>query len=97
MNIEEFRKEYEGKLAKLGFYLEKVGSSYIKYARFIRTGEDTYLKNRLTIVFDNNEISDIKFFEQTSDYVNGKDIIKSRHIEHFKSMEDLLKFLEYGA
>jgi len=91
MNIEEFRKEYEGKLAKLGFYLEKVGSSYIKYARFIRTGENSYLRDRLSIDFDNNEISNINLFEQTSNYVNGEYIMKSKHKSHFKSMEDLLE------
>jgi len=93
MDIETFRKEYDGKLSKLGFVLEKVGSSYIKYGRFVRTGENTYLRNRLTIAFDDNGISDIKLFEQTSDYVNGKDIIKSRHREHFNSMEELLESL----
>jgi len=91
MNEKEFRKEYDERLAKLGFVLEEVGSLHIKYGRFVRTGENTYLRNRLTIAFDNNGINYISLFEKISEYVNGKDIIKSKHIEHFKSMEKLLE------
>ena len=91
MKTENFRKEYDGKLAKLGFVIEGYDTNYVIYERIIRTGDNSYLNNRLTIAFDNTGISDIELFEERSDYVNGRFIIKSKHTKHFKSMEELLE------
>jgi len=92
MNAENFRNEYDGKLAECGFVLREVGSSYLLYKKYPKDDHiaDPPPDAILTIFFDNEKIKDIKLIKYKYWLENEYTPRKSKHTYHFKSMDALL-------
>jgi len=93
--IENFRSNYDGELAKLGFVLREVGNSYLIYKKYptsthVADPPPDYI---LTIFFDNDRIKDIKLTIYKYYLVDEYHPKKLKHTDHFTSMEKLLVFL----
>jgi len=95
MDIDEFRKEYEGKLTELEFLLKEVDNSHLIYKKYLKYSHlattDPSPDYILTISFNNENIKDIKLIKYKYYLVNHYTPKTSKETHHFKSMDDLLE------